>query len=172
MTTIEQLRPKSLHTQDVMGVLLYHELARVQRYAIPVTLLRITVEYPNQSNADYVEGAKRIVTHILTANLRAVDAAGHYEKDYLAMLTITDEPGAMIVAKRLSKLLYTTHPLRNAQQLELVPFIGLAALPEKTAISVENFIGRSTRALANARRLAPGSIASFNQMGKTTANLG
>ncbi len=162
---IERLNRKTgLYTQEILEILMFHEIARVERYPIPLALLRIAAEFTNKPTYDVIEGAKMAVAHILNANLRVADVPGHYENDYIVILPVTDEDGAKIVAGRLNKLLFARHPLRNGGQLDLIPFMGIAAIPQGASISVEEFVARATQALNEARRRAPGSVAAYSEV--------
>jgi diguanylate cyclase (GGDEF)-like protein len=156
----------SFYTQDVMEILLYHEMARVQRYTVPLTLLRLRVVCPQGAKLQVADGVVKIVAHILKANLRLVDMIGRYEKDYLAILPITDETGAMNVSQRLTKFLYNTHPYRYGKTLETTPFIGLATLAPNITLSMEGFLTQATEALAEAYRRAPGTIMTYREVEK------
>src|SRR5574341_1588984 len=157
-------RRAGLYTQDILQILLFHEVARVQRYPIPLSILRIGVQHNSKSTVEAVEATKQIAAHILTSNLRGPDAAGHYENDYLVILPVTDEISALSVAKRLTRLLYTIHPLRSGRQLEIITYTGLAAIAHKTSIPVEEFLTQATRALIEARKRAPGSVVSYSEL--------
>lgn len=149
-----------------MEILLFHEMARVERYKVPLTLVRLRVVHPHGAKLQVADGVTKIVTHILKANLRLVDMVGRYEKDYLVILPVTDEIGAMIVTKRLTKFLYNTHPYRYGKTLELTPFTGLATLSPTTSLSVDGFINQATEALSEAYRRAPGSIMTYREVEK------
>jgi len=162
---IERLNRKTgLYTQEILEILMFHEIARVERYPIPLALLRIAAEFTNKPTYDVIEGAKMAVAHILNANLRVADVPGHFENDYIIVLPVTDESGAKIVANRLNKLLFARHPLRNGGQLDLIPFMGIAAIPQGDSITVEEFVVRTTLALNEARRRAPGTIVAYSEV--------
>lgn len=166
---IERLNRKTgLYTQEILEILMFHEIARVERYPIPLALLRIAAEFTNKPTYDVIEGAKMAVAHILNANLRVADVPGHFENDYIIVLPVTDESGAKVVANRLNKLLFARHPLRNGGQLDLIPFMGIAAIPQGASISVEEFVVRATQALNEARRRAPGSIMTYSEVSTAT----
>jgi diguanylate cyclase (GGDEF)-like protein len=157
-------RKTGLYTQDILQILLFHEVARVQRYPIPLSILRIGVQYNSKPTVEVVEAARQITAHILGANLRGPDVAGHYETDYLIILPVTDEAGALTTAKRLTRLLYTVHPLKSGRQLDLVSHIGVAAIAPKTPIPVEAFLTQATRALIEARKRAPGAVVPASEL--------
>lgn len=149
-----------------MEILLFHEMARVERYKVPLTLIRLRVVHPHGAKLQVTDGATKIITHILKANLRLADMCGCIDKDYLVILPVTDEASAMVVTQRLAKFLYNTHPYRYGRTLELTPFIGLATLTPATTLSVTDFINQTTTALAEAYRRAPGTIMTYREVEK------
>jgi GGDEF domain-containing protein len=163
---IERLNKKTgLYTQEILEILMFHEIARVERYPIPLAIIRIAAEYTNKPVYEVIEGAKMAVAHILSSNLRVADVPGHYENDYILLLPVTDEPGAKVVAGRINKLLFGHQPLRNGGQLDLIPFMGIASIPQGAIITVDDFVARATIALNEARRRAPGSIVAYSEVG-------
>ena len=155
---------ESLHSLEVMKVMLQHEIARVQRYPVALSLLRIALDYPDPGSPTNIAAVKKIVAHILKVNLRGVDSAGYYENDCLIILPVTNESGALIVAKRLTKLLYNTQPIRYGKQIDLTSFMGIATLPEQSTVKVDDFLTQSAKALAEARQRAPGSIVAYSEV--------
>lgn len=145
---------------------MFHEMARVQRYKVPLTVARLRVVHPHGAKLQVIDGVTKIVTHILKSNLRLVDIFGQIEKDYLVILPVTDELGATVVTKRLIKFLYNTHPYRYGKTIELTPFIGLSTLTPSANLSVEDFLNQATEALAEAYKRAPGTIMTFREVEK------
>ncbi len=166
--TLDRLkRTQDVYKQEIIEVLLFHEVARLQRYPVPLTLLRMAVQHNRQAAASITEGVNQIVTHVLTANMRIADLAGHYDEEYLLVLPVTEETGALSLARRLTKLLYGTHPFRNGGQIELVTFIGLATFPQGVQIAAIDCLDRVGMALTEARRRGAGAIVAHSQLGKT-----
>lgn len=167
MTLDRVKRTPDVYKQEIIEVLLFHELARVQRYPVPLTVMRMAVQHNRQPSSQVMEGVNLIVTHVLNANLRIADVAGHYNDDYLIILPVSEEVGSAAVARRLTRLLYGTHPFRNGTQIELITFTGLTTIPQGAPISAIECLDQAAAALAEARRRAPGSIVVFSQIGKT-----
>jgi len=166
--TLDRLkRTPDVHKQEIIEVLLFHEVARVQRYPVPLTLIRLSVQHNRQPASSITEAVNLIVTHVLNANLRIADVAGHYDDDYLIILPVTEAPGALALAQRLTKLLYGTHPARNGGQIELTTFMGIATFPQGAQVSAIDSLDRVEAALVEARKRAPGAIVSHNMLGKT-----
>jgi GGDEF domain-containing protein len=157
----DRLTKSDLYTQEIIWALLFHEIARVERYAVPLTLLRLKAGSPQSSKLEGADGIKKIVTHVLKANLRLVDMAGLYQNDYLIILPVTDDTGARIVAQRLITTLYNIHPYRYGKTLEITPFIGITTLLPKNQASVEEFVEQATAALREAYMRSPGSVFSY-----------
>jgi hypothetical protein len=166
--TLDRLkRSPDVYKQEIIEVLLFHEVARVQRYPVPLSLLRMTVQHNRQAAATVTEGVNLIVSHVLNANLRIADIAGHYGDDYLVILPVTEEAGALSLGRRLTKLLFGTHPFRSGGQIELVTFVGVATFPQGAQVAAIDCLDQVEAALTEARRRAPGAIVTHNQLGKT-----
>lgn len=166
--TLERLkRTPDVYKQEIIEVLLFHEVARVQRYPVPLSLLRLSVQHDRQPSSSVTEGINVMVSHVLNANLRIADIAGHYDNDYLLILPVTEEPGALALARRITKLLFGTHPFRNGGQIDLVTFLGVATFPQGAQVAAIDCLDRVEAALNEARKRAPGAIVAFNQLGKT-----
>jgi hypothetical protein len=163
---IKARTPKSgeLHTQELIWALLFHEIARVQRYAMPLSLLRLKTASPQSSRLQGADGVKKIVSQCLQNNLRQVDMSGSYQNDYLIVLPVTDEAAALIVAQRLITTLYNVHPYRYGKTLEITPFIGIATLHPNAPIPIETFVDQATMALKEAFRRSPGAVVTYGDL--------
>lgn len=157
-----------MHSQDVIWALLFHELARVQRYAMPLALLRLKTSSPQLSKLQGADGIKRIIIQTLKTQLRQVDMAGQYQNDYLIVLPVTDELGATLVARRLVTTLYGVHPYRYGKTLQINPFIGIATAAPKAILSIDNFVEQATVALREAFTRSPGAIVPYSELASST----
>jgi hypothetical protein len=166
--TLERVkRTPDVYKQEIIEVLLFHELARVQRYPVPLTVMRMAVQHNRTPSPAVTEGVSLIVTHILNANLRIADVAGRYDDDYLIVLPVSEEAGSATVARRLTRLLYGTHPFKNGSQIEIITFTGMTTVAQGAPISAIECLDQVSAALTEARRRAPGSIVAYGQIGKT-----
>jgi len=166
-----------LCTYDILKLMLFYELERVQRYPMPVTLLRIGVARPDESiSEEKVKEIPLTVAHVLNSHLRAADVPGHCEDDFLVILSMTDESGGRIVARRLAELLVEGFAKRSSNEIKLKAYVGLTSLPQGKKVSVDEFIAQggklgadefiaqATHALTEARQQGPGSVVLFSDL--------
>lgn len=168
MLTNNQSNFVELHSQEVIWALLFHELARVQRYNVPLALLRLKIAASQQTKLQEADAIKRIIIQTLKVQLRQVDVAGQYQNDYLIVLPVTDEAGAAVAARRLVTTLYGVHPYRYGKNLQINPFIGIAAVAPKIIISIEEFVEQATAALREAYTRSPGAIVGYSEVAPFT----
>ncbi len=158
-----------LQTQEVIWAVLYHELARVQRYNVPLSVLRLKAVSPQPGKLQAADAVKQVVGQVLKTNSRQADMAGMYQNDYLVILPLTEEAGAALVAQRLVGALYTSHPPRYGKTLQITPFIGLTATPGGAAVAIEDLVRQATEALREAFRRTPGSVVSYAEAAASAA---
>jgi GGDEF domain-containing protein len=160
-------RTTGLYAQPLLETLLHHEILRAQRYPISLALLRMAVSLPGNPDPKKIDNASVAVAQILNTSLRVADVPGHYGRDFLIILPVTDETGGLKVANRLIKLVSAEHPTPDGDKIELNACIGLSGMPEGTTIPPDTFLLQTTVALAEAQKRGPRSVVCFSEIADT-----
>jgi len=129
------------------------EVERSQRYNTPLAILMFDVDHFKRFNDDYGHDQGDRVLQALALSmqdlLRKVDVPCRYGgEEFLAILPGTSLAGSQIVAERLRALIEEM----EVDGLHVTISIGVAALPELTVESSENFIELADQALYAAKR--------------------
>ena len=93
----------SVYDETVFNLLFAHEIARAQRYAGPVTLLRVGLVYRHPSEGEQ-ENAPHVLGALLNARLRRSDIPARLGDEFVVLLTSTDHIGGRAVCERLLRL--------------------------------------------------------------------
>ncbi len=153
-----------LFPQNMLEILLAHEVNRVRRYPSPVSLLQLSIQFPHDSSAQFMESAKAMVVHLLNSRLRESDLPGQYGGNYLVILPATNAAGARIAAERLLDAIYGSQPFRDAGSFETSINIGLASHPGGAGISMFQMVSDVFTALVEARQRGLRSIVAFGEI--------
>lgn len=154
-------RSTGLFPQRMLETLLAHEVNRSRRYLGPVSLLHIAIHYFSNPPPEVVESAQSSVAHLLNANLREADLPGVYNGNFLVVLPATGEDGARAAAERLIGTLSPKQVLRNGETYEISICIGIVSHPGGEGISTARLLAAAPRALVQAQKDGPGSLASI-----------
>lgn len=158
-------RASGFLTQPFLERLLLHEIARAKRYSDPIVLLRLSLHFNGPPDEAAIAQARSIVSHILNANLRAVDIPGHYEDDYLIILPNTSEAGGRLIASRLAQVVTARRAMNDAGAVPLAICMGLTAHPGGQDADAEALVSQTAIALAEARRRGANSVVEFAEVG-------
>ncbi len=151
METRRQLASKTgLYTLDVFIVLLNYEIARMNRYPGPLTILQITLAMEGQA-ADIRKLAKEVVTRQLASTLRISDVPAHYNDDFLVLLPATDENGGRAVAERILSNFRTTQSLNTGRLKKKNIYIGMTSRNSGSTVTVEELMAEAALAMNEAR---------------------
>jgi diguanylate cyclase (GGDEF)-like protein len=161
----EQINPETgLYTRSRIEFLLSNEVTRAQHYPTPLTLLRLALHSPiNNYPRDL---AHSTIANLLNTLLRATDTPGHFDDDYLVLLSATHHIGGLIVASRLvdrAKILHSADE-GHRDQFDLAVCIGVSEHPGGSAMSAIELLRQATIALDEAKRRGPHSIVSFTDL--------
>ncbi|MEW6030089.1 MAG: diguanylate cyclase domain-containing protein [Chloroflexota bacterium] len=151
MESRRQLASKTgLYTLDVFIVLLNYEIARMNRYPGPLTLLQITLAMEGQA-ADIRKLAKEVMTRQLASTLRISDVPAHYNDDFLVLLPATDENGGRAVAERILSNFRTTQSLATGRLKKKNAYVGVTSRNSGSTVTVEELMAEAAVAMNEGR---------------------
>jgi len=152
-----------LYAFDVFSVLLNYEIARIQRYPSPLTLLHVALDAKSQPE-DGKKKAMRAMTDLLNRALRVSDVPAHYNDEYLVLLPATDEAGGRAVAERILGHFRTTQNLTISRLTKLSAYIGLTCKHSGTNLSANQLLAEAAVAMNEARTRQSYTYISFSDM--------
>lgn len=156
-----------LFTRSMIEILLSHEITRSQRYPSPLTILRLALHVATPLDEALLHKAHLMVSDLLNTNLRASDAPGHYDGDYLIIAPATPADGGWVIASRLAHRIKILRPIdSHTQLLDMGACIGIASHPGGRELSEINLPEQANVALAEAKRRGPHSVVIFNDLKK------
>lgn len=153
-----------LFPQNMLEILLAHEVNRARRYPSPVSLLHLSIQFPHDAPAQFMDSAKAMVVNLLNSRLRESDLPGQYGENYLVILTATNAAGARIAAERLLAAICGSQPFRDAGSFAAAINIGIASHPGGVGISMSQLISDVSKALVEARQRGLRSIVAFEEI--------
>jgi diguanylate cyclase (GGDEF)-like protein len=140
-----------LFAPDVFEVLLNYEIARIQRYPSPLTLLHIALAVEDLGPESRKQSRERMI-NLLNRSLRISDVPSHYGDEFLVLLPATAEAGGRAVAERLLGVYRTTQTLATGRWLsKLNAYIGLTARNEGGAVTDQELLAEASVAMNEAR---------------------
>src|ERR1700690_3749979 len=89
-----------LYTYETFQVLLNYEIARVQRYPGPLTLMHLSLSTENLL-PDFIKQSQAAMANLLDRTLRVSDVLAHYKDDFLILLPSANSDAARAVAERI-----------------------------------------------------------------------
>ncbi|HEY9151441.1 MAG TPA: diguanylate cyclase [Anaerolineales bacterium] len=89
-----------LYTYETFEILLTYEIARVQRYPGPLSLMHLSIATENLA-PDAIKQAHTVMTNLLDRSLRISDVPAHYKDDFLILLPSASSDAVRAVAERI-----------------------------------------------------------------------
>ena len=153
-----------LFPQNMLEILLAHEVNRSRRYPNPVSVLQLSLQFSQGSPAQFVESGQAAVIRMLNSTLRESDLPGQYQGNFLIVLPATQCTGARIAAERLMAAISGTPPFRDSGIIEVAVNIGIASHPGGEGISMSRLLSETSSALVAARHRGLRTIVTFGEI--------
>ncbi len=141
-----------LHTYDEFKILLIHELARSQRYQVPLSLIQLALQTPDQSTEAYKQ-SELLINDLLIHSLRASDVPAQYGSEFLILLPEADAARGRAVAGRIVRRFQNYQKMSGRKLLPLNLYVGITSCSRGAPILAEQLIGEVNTALEEARNL-------------------
>ena len=144
----------NLYNEGVFRLLMDYEIKRSQRYASPVTLLRIAIVLDHPSPVE-LDQAPSALASLLNSRLRAADLPARFGNEYAVLLPTTDEAGGRVVCERFIHAAAGTHTTTHGLVTRLAICVGLSSHPGGPTLSTDALLTQAEAALAKARSHGP-----------------
>jgi hypothetical protein len=147
-----------LFQQNMLVVLLEHEISRSQRYPCPISLLYFAMCFTQDPSPEIMESAKLVVAYVLQAKFRESDLPGQYEGNYMVVMPATDEEGARVAAGRLMEQFRRKQFTHTAIPFDLSVCVGVSSHPGGESMTVAQMLSDAVLALREAQQRGPNSL--------------
>jgi diguanylate cyclase (GGDEF)-like protein len=163
LATIDALT--QLPNRRVLSERLAFEFARAARYVHPLSCLMVDVDHFKKVNDTFGHqvGDKVLceVGAILQKTIRATDLVGRYGgEEFMVILPQTRGADARIAAERLRRAVATL-PRESPDVPEVTVSIGVAAMEQQLASTVDELVHRADQALYKAKAAGRNRVASW-----------
>jgi diguanylate cyclase (GGDEF)-like protein len=144
-----------LYNHRVFQQKLTEELKRSERYAAPLSLLLMDIDYFKKVNDIYGHPVGdlvlRGVSRIIKEGIREIDIGARYGgEEFAVILPGTDSKGARYIAERLRTAIMTATFSADGKSLKVTTSLGMASVPHD-AKTKEELIERTDEALYRAK---------------------
>ena len=146
-------RPE-IYDETVFKLLMDYELARSQRYATPVSLLRIGLALINPTHAE-AEGAPAALATMLNLRLRGADIPARIGNEFAILLPNTNESASRAVCERLLRITLGTQHTPLGFSTRVTICIGAANRNGGQPATASQLMQEAESALKNARARGP-----------------
>lgn len=146
-------RPE-IYDENVFRLLLDYEVARSQRYANPLSILRIGLALINPSQAE-AGNAPMALANMLNMRLRRADIPTRIGDDFVVLLPNTSENNARTVCERLLRITVGTQHTPLGFTTRVTVCIGLASHVGGANLNGERLMREAETALKQARAIGP-----------------
>lgn len=143
-----------VYEEGVFKLLLDYEVARSQRYASPLSLLRIGLALINPTQVE-MANAPLALAQILNARLRRADIPARSGNDFVVLLPNTNELNARKVCERLLRITVGTQRTTLGLTTRITICIGLASHGGGPNLNGERLMHEAESALKQARTVGP-----------------
>jgi len=100
------------------------------------------------------------VAHLLRANLRTSDVVARYGgEEFVALLPMTDEPGALAEARRICRVVQAHRLTGVTRGIRLSISAGVGVYPGPEIRTAEDLLSQADRALYRAKEVGKGDAA-------------
>jgi diguanylate cyclase (GGDEF)-like protein len=144
----------NVYDQNVFKILMEYEVARSQRYASPLSLLRMALALTKPSQEE-AQNAPLALAAMLNARLRGADIPGKFGDEFAILLPNTNEMGARVVCERFLHITPGTHTTPLGFSARVAVCIGLASHAGGPGMNAAQLIRESEEALKVARARGP-----------------
>ena len=154
----------SLPNRRFLRKRIQEEFTRAQRHRHPLACVLYDLDNFKQVNDQWghARGDEVLqqVAHLLRANLRASDVVARYGgEEFVALLPMTDEPGALAEARRICRVVQA-HRLAGATRgVRLSVSAGVGVYPGPEIRTAEDLLSQADRALYRAKEVGKGGAA-------------
>lgn len=139
-----------LYSLESFQTLLDHEVHRSRRYKTPLTLIHLVIE-TNPDRPEIQHSAEMFTINILDVQLRDTDIPCRKGNEFLILMPATDETGGRVVCERLAKLFNEPHQTFDRVSFNMSVFVGMASIPEGTALTSHKIVQQASTAMGHAR---------------------
>jgi len=139
-----------LYSLESFQTLLDHEVHRSRRYKTPLTLIHLAIE-TDPDRPEILHSAEMFTINILDVQLRDTDIPCRKGNEFLVMMPATDETGGRVVCERLAKLFNEPHQTYDRVSFNMTVFVGMASIPEGTALTSHKLMQQASTAMGHAR---------------------
>lgn len=139
-----------LYSLESFQTLLDHEVHRSRRYKTPLTLIHLVIE-TNPDRPEIQHSAEMFTINILDVQLRDTDIPCRKGNEFLILMPATDETGGRVVCERLAKLFNEPHQTYDRVSFNMSVFVGMASIPEGTALTSHKLVQQASTAMGHAR---------------------
>jgi diguanylate cyclase (GGDEF)-like protein len=153
MLTEPTARPE-IYDENIFKLLLDYEVVRSQRYANPLSVLRIGLALINPTNVE-ATNAPIALASTLNARLRRADIPARVGNDFVVLLPNTNETSARIVCERLLRITVGTQRTSLGLATRVTICIGLASHGGGSNLNGERLMHEAESALKQARAVGP-----------------
>jgi hypothetical protein len=147
-----------LFQQNMLKVLLEHEISRSRRYPSPISILYFAMCFPKDPSPEILESARLVVSSNLHTLFRESDLPGLYEGNYMVVMPATGEEGARVAAQRLIELFQRKQFTHTAIPFTVSICVGAATHRGGKSITVAQMLADAALALSEARKRGPNSL--------------
>ncbi len=151
----------NIYDEGVFKILMEYEVARSQRYASPLSLLRIALVL-NKPSPGEAENAPLVLAAMLNARLRGADIPGRISDEFVVLLPNTDEIGGRVVCERFLRITPGTHTTPLGFSARVAVCIGLASHGGGKNLNAAQLMREAEEALKIARTRGPQSYHAFS----------
>lgn len=157
----QQHEMTSIYDEDVFKILMEYEIKRSQRYASPISLLRIKL-ISGHSDLTDSQSPSAALAIMLNTRLRKADIPSKIGNEVFVLLPATDETSARAVCSRMLRVTHGTFtaPLGFTSPLSIC--IGLASHPGGEGLSAERLMQEAELALREARAHGAQTYSTFS----------
>ncbi len=156
----------TIYDESVFKILMDYEIGRCQRYASPISLLRIGL-LPGRNPSENTKPPADILPIMLNARLRKADIPARIGNEFVALLPVTDEANARIVCNRLLRVTHGTFTVPLGFSTPISICIGLSSHLGGEGLNGEKLMQEAERALREARAHGAQSFAAYSDIAKT-----
>ncbi len=149
-------RPE-IYDETVFKLLMDYELARSQRYATPVSLVRIGLALINPSHAE-AESAPSALAAMLNMRLRGADIPARIGNEFAILLPNTNESASRAVCERLLRITLGTQHTPLGFSTRVTICIGATSRNGGQPATANQLMQEAESALKNARARGPQTL--------------
>ncbi len=149
--------------RQYFDLVLEREMKKAIGYTRPLSLVLVEIDdYPNIKKNIGFENADKLLAYVarfIRTNVRDTDFVARFDASYFVMLfPETDNPGAMIVAKRIrSRIEGEKISIKNLRKMSVTVSMGVATYPYH-AENVEGLLKTAAKAAKRAKELGKNRV--------------